>query len=82
MKTYPEWGVWQQFQAGDYQSALASDGINNPRPMTHYVQKPREISSLYDSVSYGKAGAVLDMWSNALTDEVFRRGLHNYLTVK
>ncbi|TMW48648.1 hypothetical protein DOY81_006278 [Sarcophaga bullata] len=30
----------------------------------------------------GSSAAVLDMWSNALTDEVFRRGLHNYLTVK
>lgn len=50
--------------------------------MTSYVQTPREISSIYDSVSYGKAAAVLLMWSNALTDQVFKRGLHNYLTVK
>lgn len=50
--------------------------------MTHYVEKPREISSVYDSVSYGKAGAVLLMWNHALTEKVFRQGLHNYLTIK
>lgn len=50
--------------------------------MTHYVEKPYEISRLYDSVSYSKAGSVLYMWSNALTEKVFQRGLQNYLTIK
>ncbi|XP_073817390.1 aminopeptidase N [Musca autumnalis] len=76
---YPEWGIWQQFHTDDYQSALVNDAGNSPRPMTHYVQKPSEISRLYDTVSYAKAGSVLNMWNHALTDKVFQRGLHNYL---
>ncbi|XP_061386746.1 aminopeptidase N-like [Musca vetustissima] len=76
---YPEWGVWQQFQTDDYQSALVNDANSSPRPMTHYVQTPAEIQRSYDYVSYAKAGCVLHMWNNALTDPVFRRGLYNYL---
>ncbi|XP_073817391.1 aminopeptidase N-like [Musca autumnalis] len=78
-EAFPEWGIWQQYHVDDYQSALNSDASDNPRPMTNYVQTPAEISSLYDDVSYAKAGSVLNMWNHALTDPVFKRGLHNYL---
>lgn len=50
--------------------------------MTYYVQTPKEIASVYDYVPYDKSAVVLFMWSNALTEKVFKRGLHNYLTVK
>ncbi|XP_037811881.1 uncharacterized protein LOC119603780 [Lucilia sericata] len=78
---YPEWGVWQDFHVGELQSALSRDAGTNPRPMTYYVQKPREISQTFDTVSYAKAGSVLHMWNHALTDKVFKQGLHNYLTI-
>ncbi|EDW84908.1 uncharacterized protein Dwil_GK12888 [Drosophila willistoni] len=77
---YPEWDIFQTFHAGSYQSALIYDASPNARPMTYFVQKPAEIALLYDSVSYAKAGSVLDMWRHALTNTVFQRGLHNYLT--
>ncbi|KAH8346509.1 hypothetical protein KR084_001696 [Drosophila pseudotakahashii] len=77
---YPEWDIFQTFHAGSYQSALVNDASANARPMSYFVQKPSEIALLYDSVSYAKAGSVLDMWRHALTNTVFQRGLHNYLT--
>ncbi|KAH8375124.1 hypothetical protein KR200_003212, partial [Drosophila serrata] len=76
---YPEWDIFQIFHAGSYQSALVTDASPSVRPMSHFVQKPSEIALLYDSVSYAKAGSVLDMWRHALTNKVFQRGLHNYL---
>ncbi|XP_017073636.1 aminopeptidase N [Drosophila eugracilis] len=76
---YPEWDIFQTFHAGSYQSALVYDASASARPMSHFVQKPSEIALLYDSVSYAKAGSVLDMWRHALTNTVFQRGLHNYL---
>ncbi|BFF91421.1 aminopeptidase N [Drosophila madeirensis] len=76
---YPEWNIFQIFHAGSYQSALINDASPYARPMTYFVQKPSEIGLLYDSVSYAKAGSVLDMWRHALTNTVFQRGLHNYL---
>lgn len=58
---------------------MAADSVRNPRPMTHYVQTPREISGLYDSISYAKGAAVLRMWNNAITEKVFRGGLNKQL---
>lgn len=70
------------FLTDDFQRALTSDGTGQLNPMTHYVQTPAEISRRYDSISYSKAGSVLYMWQNALTDKVFRHGLNLYLTSK
>jgi len=61
---------------------MNTDASASARPMTYCVEKPSEISLLYDSISYAKAGSVLDMWRNALTNTVFQRGLHNYLEAK
>ncbi|KAH8298712.1 hypothetical protein KR018_007890, partial [Drosophila ironensis] len=76
---YPEWDIFQTFHAGSYQSALVNDASPTARPMSYFVQKPSEIALLYDSVSYAKAGSVLNMWRHALTNTVFKRGLYNYL---
>lgn len=81
-KAYPEWDIFQTFHAGSYQSALVADANPNVRPMTYFVEKPSEISQLYDSIAYAKAGSVLDMWRHALTNTVFQQGLHNYLVTK
>ncbi|XP_017873368.1 PREDICTED: aminopeptidase N [Drosophila arizonae] len=79
---YPEWDIFQTFHTGSYQSAMISDGNPSVRPMTYYVEKPSDISLLYDSIAYAKAGSVLDMWRHALTNTVFQQGLHNYLVEK
>ncbi|XP_034485276.1 aminopeptidase N [Drosophila innubila] len=76
---YPEWDIFQTFHAASYQSAMIADASPSARPMTYFVEKPSEISLLYDSISYAKSGSVLDMWRHALTNTVFQRGLHNYL---
>ncbi|XP_030080693.1 aminopeptidase N [Drosophila hydei] len=79
---YPEWDIFQTFHTGSYQGAMNVDGNPAVRPMTYHVEKPSEISLLYDSIAYAKAGSVLDMWRHALTNTVFQRGLHNYLVKK
>lgn len=61
---------------------MVTDGNPSVRPMTYAVEKPAEIALLYDNIAYAKAGSVLDMWRNALTNTVFQRGLHNYLEFK
>ncbi|XP_062123709.1 aminopeptidase N [Drosophila sulfurigaster albostrigata] len=76
---YPAWDIFQTFHAGSYQNALVTDANPSTRPMTYFVEKPSEIALLYDNIAYAKAGSVLDMWRNALTNTVFQRGLHNYL---
>ncbi|ALC45616.1 CG31343 [Drosophila busckii] len=76
---YPEWDIFQLFHAGSYQNAMATDANPNTRAMTHFVEKPSDISQLYDNIAYAKAGSMLNMWRHALTNAVFQRGLHIYL---
>ncbi|KAH8312883.1 hypothetical protein KR044_013473, partial [Drosophila immigrans] len=76
---YPEWDIFQTFHVDSYEYALITDADPDIRPMTYFVEKPSDISMLYDDIAYDKAGCVLDMWRNALTNTVFQRGLHNYL---
>ena len=41
---------------------------------------PDEINQMFDAISYGKAGAVLQMTESYEGAETFRKGVHNYLT--
>ena len=66
----------------EYQRGMAADVGRDPRPMTHYVQTPREIGGLYDSISYAKGSAILRMWNHAITEKVFRDGLKKHLQQK
>ncbi|KAL5284041.1 hypothetical protein ACFFRR_006360 [Megaselia abdita] len=76
---YPEWDIYQLYIVSEYQGGMAADSGRSPRPMTHYVQTPREISSLYDSISYAKGSAILRMWNHAITEKVFQGGLQKHL---
>ncbi|KAG5683236.1 hypothetical protein PVAND_012529 [Polypedilum vanderplanki] len=58
--------------------ALEYDG-NDVRPMSHYVESPDDIDDLFDYIAYEKAGSVLRMIQNAIGDDVWSKGLENYL---
>lgn len=44
------------------------------------VKTPAQILSMFDNISYSKAGAVLRMLQYAVTEEHFKRALNMYLT--
>lgn len=81
-QVYPLWDIYQLFLTSEYQRGMNADSGRSPRPMTHYVQTPSQISSLYDNISYSKGAAILRMWSHAITEKVFRGGLHKQLEEK
>ena len=43
------------------------------------AETPAQINELFDDIAYGKAGAVIGMVENWLGEEVFQRGVHEYL---
>lgn len=53
------------------------------QPTTHAIRAkadtPSEIAELFDGIAYGKAGAMLAMVENYVGEEIFRKGVHNYL---
>ncbi|XP_063229949.1 uncharacterized protein LOC134535043 [Bacillus rossius redtenbacheri] len=73
------WRLEEQFATLKLQPSLASDAYVATRAITSEVYTPDEIESVFDYVSYGKAGSVIRMMSHFLTEEVFQKGLSLYL---
>ena len=77
---FPEWDMWTQFVNMDTNRALSLDGLKNSHPIEQEVKDPAEISQLFDAISYSKGASVIRMLEQFLTPDVFRQGLHQYLT--
>ncbi len=75
----PEWHLQQDV-------ALATDGVLNydagkvTRAIRAKAETPAEINEMFDGITYQKGGAVLDMTENYEGKEVFRQGVHKYLS--
>ncbi len=75
---HPEWNI-PQFVAADEQQTLDIDALPTTRAIRAKADTPEEIDQMFDSIAYGKAGAVLLMVENYLGKETFRQGVHAYL---
>src|SRR5271155_499491 len=75
---HPEWNVPQDV-AADLENTMNLDAARTTRTIRANADTPEEINEMFDGISYGKAGAVLNMVENYLGKETFRQGVHNYL---
>nr|CAD7201178.1 unnamed protein product [Timema douglasi] len=73
------WRLDHQFVPYAVQSALSSDSLQSSHPMTVDVGSPNEISAIFSTVSYSKAGSVIRMIEHCLTPETFRQGISQYV---
>nr|CAD7397437.1 unnamed protein product [Timema poppensis] len=73
------WRLDHQFVPYAVQSALSSDSLQSSHPMTVDVGSPNEISAIFSTVSYSKAGSVIRMIEHCLTPEIFRKGISQYV---
>ena len=73
-----DWLVGQDVTNGIL-NALASDGVENTRPIHQEVETRAEIDSVFDGIAYGKTAAVLHMLESYVGPEAFRRGVNLYL---
>ncbi|MFB3060024.1 MAG: M1 family metallopeptidase, partial [Candidatus Binatia bacterium] len=76
---FPEWQIWTQFVYSDLSRALDLDGLENTHPIEVEVKDPNEISEIFDAISYSKGSSIIRMLAAYLGEDVFRRGLHDYL---
>jgi len=74
----PEWNMTQEV-AGDNQATLNLDAQRITRTIRAKADTPDEINEMFDGISYGKAGAMLDMVQNYVGPAIFRAGIHKYL---
>ncbi|HET9947045.1 MAG TPA: M1 family metallopeptidase [Patescibacteria group bacterium] len=76
---FPEWKMWEQFIAVDHNSALGLDGLKNTHAIEIDIHHPREITEIFDAVSYAKGASVIHMLATYLGADIFRKGLQLYL---
>src|ERR1019366_1187282 len=63
----------------DLNRILDEDASRTTRAIRAKAETPAEINELFDDIAYGKAGAVIGMVENWVGEDVFRRGVHEYL---
>ena len=76
---HPEWHFGQDV-ANDLDETLNYDAARTTRTIRATADTPAQIQEMFDGISYGKAGAVIGMVEEFVGPEVFRQGVHNYLT--
>ncbi|XP_066503247.1 aminopeptidase Ey [Hoplias malabaricus] len=78
----PTWNIKDQIILYDIYRAFAVDSLVSSHPLSckeEEVNKPAEISQMFNTISYSKGAAVLRMLSEFLTEPVFVKGLSTYL---
>jgi glutamyl aminopeptidase len=68
-----------QFFSRTVQSVLVSDGANSSRPIVIKITNPNEANAVFDSITYDKGAAVLNMMQGFLGEETFRRSITRFL---
>ena len=77
---HPEWNMTQVVAAQE-QGALDYDATTTTHPIrARAANTPAEIEQLFDEISYEKGSDVLLTVENYLGPEMFRKGVHAYLT--
>jgi tricorn protease interacting factor F2/3 len=80
---FPKWHTAERFFYGAQHcttDALAADVFSTTHPISVNVRSPAEINQIFDSISYAKGSAVLNMLYDYVGASTFRKGLHNYLS--
>jgi aminopeptidase N len=73
--TQLEW----HFVVDQVHSAFSADSSNSTHPMSHEVSTPREIQSIFDTITYAKGGSILRMVEKTYGTKVFNEALTDYL---
>jgi aminopeptidase N/puromycin-sensitive aminopeptidase len=76
---HPEWDI-PQVVASDEDGTLNLDAQPTTRAIRAKADTREEIEQMFDGISYGKASDVLLSVENYLGPELFRKGVHAYLS--
>ena len=75
----PEWKVWEQYVTDNLQQAMSLDSLRSSHPIEVPVKRADEINQIFDAISYAKGSSLLRMISKWLGEDVFIKGVSNYL---
>jgi len=73
-------GAWQNFYSSGKQAAYAQDQQASTHPIEVPVPSTANAFDNIDAITYSKGASTLMQLRHLLGEEVFRKGVHNYLT--
>ncbi|CAH2350240.1 alanine/arginine aminopeptidase [[Candida] railenensis] len=76
---YPDWKVWESYVSDSLQHALSLDALRASHPIEVPVKRADEINQIFDAISYSKGSSLLKMISRWLGEDIFIKGVSNYL---
>ncbi|PCH04577.1 protein of unknown function DUF3358 [Penicillium occitanis (nom. inval.)] len=76
---HPDWNVWSQFVAEGVQQASQLDSLRASHPIEVPVKNALEVDQIFDHISYLKGSSVIRMLSSHLGQDVFIKGVSDYL---
>jgi aminopeptidase N len=77
---FPEWDVWTQFRSTYQATALSLDSLLSSHPIEVDIARSRDITSIFDAISYHKGASVILMLADFIGIQTFAKGLNLYLT--
>jgi aminopeptidase N len=78
-KLHPDWNVWPQFVSEGMQTAFTLDSLRSSHPIEVPVKDALDVDQIFDSISYLKGSSVIRMLATHLGQEIFLKGVSNYL---
>jgi tricorn protease interacting factor F2/3 len=79
-KVFPQWQTKKRYKLSVIGSAMAADQLKSTHPIYVKINTPEEVNSVFDAISYGKGSSVLTMLEAFVGENIFRKGLHAYLS--
>ncbi|KAI8521597.1 hypothetical protein Bbelb_013510 [Branchiostoma belcheri] len=76
----PDWQMLDQFIVQDLQPVYGLDALTTSHPIILPVNRPEEITEIFDSISYSKGASVIRMLRSFLGETAFQTGITQYLT--
>ncbi|KZO91177.1 putative AAP1-alanine/arginine aminopeptidase [Calocera viscosa TUFC12733] len=76
---HPEWRPHAEFISNHLDRALALDSLRSSHPIEVPCPDETAINQIFDAISYSKGASVLRMLSSMIGEEVFLKGVSNYL---
>ncbi len=75
----PEWEMWSVFLRDETFRALEQDALSTTHPIQAHIRTVEEAMHIFDAISYNKGASVLRMLEGYVGEEVFRKGVSDYL---
>ncbi|KAK0159807.1 hypothetical protein PV327_010880 [Microctonus hyperodae] len=77
----PEWSMMDLFVLDITQTGLVLDSLTTSHAISVPVKDPSEIEAIFDTISYNKGASILNMLEGFLGEDVFKKGLNEYLNI-